>query len=236
MKKSIFLTAILIAALGFTGCGGFDKNGGDLKIDAKVLHGDLLNNQVDEVWAKGYIDLGGGNHEEIVIATALFRNGGFKMTLPKTFDERLLEPMDLEGMVAGVPNLTVSNKNVNGTQLQAFYASKNYSDVGAFLFYCMDMTDTGQSLFMFVDGDCNISGSHTEPIGSSGKYELIIDMNLKEGWNIFYVTSMQAGNIVRAKYTTKKPEVDFKWYFMGGGPMAPPKDAKPFNFFKKNFD
>jgi len=228
MKKTIFLTAILIAALSFTGCGGFSKNGGDLTITAKAAHGDLLNNQVDEVRA-----MGNDGSDDIIIATAPFKNGGFKITLPEKIDGRLLEPMDLESMFSAVPDLTVSNKNVVGTEFYNIIAFKNNLMVGAFMFHCSGPTEMGQAFFLLVDGDCKIYGSQTDPVGSSGKSEIIVDVNLKKGWNIWYLTVMQVGNITSVKFTTQKPDLDLKWYFMGGGPLAPPKYVKPFNFFKK---
>jgi len=236
MKKSIFFAAILIAALGFTGCGGSEK-GVDLTVKVKVMHGDLLNNQIDEARAVGYIDLGGGSWDDIIIATAPFKNGGFKITLPEKMDERLLKPLNLESWFSGVSNLTISNKDVVGTQLDNFEAFKNNSFVGRFCsYYTGDVYNyggRGEIFFLFFDGDCKISGSHTETIGSE-KYEFTIDMNLKKGWNMCYYTYISAGNIVIQKYTTKKPELDFGWYFeYWGGYYAPPKDAKPFKFFKE---
>jgi len=214
MKKTIFLAAILIAALGFTGCGGSDKNGGSLKIDAKVTNGDAINNLVYEVRAVGYISVGGegGVSQGVTIATAPYQNGGFTITLPTTIDERLLVPIDFEGTLPTVPNLNVSNKDAKGTIVYELLAYKSNVYVGNFRFIC-DTPDTeGRAGFVFVDGNCKVTGSDIEET-PYGQNEINIDLNLKKGWNTVYLLQTRVGSIYVLKITTKKPNVDFMWVF-----------------------
>jgi len=248
MKKTIFLAAILIAALGFTGCGGSDKNGGDLKINAKVSHGDLVNDQVTEVRAKGWACIGKypvdendddiidwyecTDLQEVTIASAPFKNGGFKMTLPEKIDERLLEDItafpDYMGTIPA--EINISDKNVKGTIVVAFLAFKNNLWVGDFrCIYFSNDHDTEAFLFYsFVDGDCKVSGTVTRTYGPITSKD-IFDLDLKKGWNAVYQIQTVAGNTNTVKVTTKKPDFDLTWYFVGGGVLhAPSKDAKPF--------
>jgi len=222
MKKTIFLAAILIAALGFTGCGGSDKNGGSLKIDAKVSNGDLVNSQVDEVRAIGTIYFGGGDWEDVIIATAPFKNGGFKITLPETFDQRLLYKINFESLFPEIPNISISDKNVKGMNFWDIYAFKNNLLVG--LFRCMyDIPyKEGTLYFMFVYSDCKVVGSHTEAYPTY-KNEFTVDLNLKKGWNMVYETRTTAGDTRIYKTSTQKPDFDLAWYFQGGVFVAPPK-------------
>jgi len=257
MKKTIFLAAILIAALGFTGCGGSNK-GGDLKIDAKVENGDLVNSYVDEVRAIGEFcaseypvdDDDDGvidwyeceDYQNVTIATAPFKNGGFKMTLPKKIDERLLRPL-FEVDISEIPEeITISNKNAKIANVDGFLAFKNTSFVG--WFYCLYFTtDTYSELvYIFADGDCKISGTVSETYiddedGQTYTFKETMDLNLKKGWNAVYTIYIAVGNTETFKMTTQKPDFDLKWYFDGGGmPSAPKKDAKKaskmFKFFK----
>jgi len=238
MKKTIFLAAILIAALGFTGCGGSDKNGGDLTITVKVSHGDLVNSQVDEVRAMGYIDLGGGSWDGIIIATAPFKNGGFKITLPQKFDERLLETIDFEAAFPEITNLTVSNKNVKTTFVNDYYLEAFKNNLWAGNFHSDYSTPDTEAylLYQFVDGNCKVSGSYTKTEVMSGityKYEQTADLNLKKGWNTVYIIHVRVGTTQVYKVTTKKPDFDIIWHFRDSSSFAPPKDAKPFKYFKR---
>jgi len=242
MKRIIFSAAILIAALGFTGCEN-DKNGGNLKIDAKVSNGDLVNSQVDEVRAIGYICVGKypvdwnedgivdwydcEDYKDITIATAPFKNGGFKMTLPKKIDERLLEPMDFEDALEEMP-ITVSNKNVKGTAVEDFEAFKNNVNVG--YFWCgYESRDTeGYLVYLFVDGNCKISGSFSETEvwdGQTYKMEMSIDLDLKKGWNAVYQYESEVGTTYTMKVSTKKPSFDYTWYYENYSYYNAPKKA-----------
>jgi len=213
MKKSIFFAAILIAALGFTGCGGSDKNGGSLKITAKVENGANYNNLVDEVRAVQSV-----SGDDITIATAPYKNGGFKITLPEKIDERLLRPTI---MPTGV---TVSNTNVKTTALYGFGAYKSNIFVDALVQFNVELYPQELTLaaYLYVDADVKITGAHALET---------YDCDLKKGWNTVY--GIQNFIARSMKYTTKKPKIDLKWYFaddLGLVSSAPSKNAKPFNF------
>jgi len=232
MKKTIFIGCILIAALSFTSCGD-SKNGGNLTIDARVSHGDLVNSQVDEVRAMGAISVPATppdwwdewetyyEMQYVEIATAPFKNGGFKITLPKEkIDQRLLEPMDFKGMEDYLSiKLNISNKDVKGTGVYEFVAYKNNSPVGYFECYYWSPDADGYVEYVFVDGNCKISGSYSETEewgGKTYKYEFTIDLDLKKGWNTVYQYYMKVGNTEVEKITTKKPDFDFTWYYDTG--------------------
>ena len=250
MKKILFSAAILLAALSFTSCGN-SKNGGDYTIDAKVSNGNLVDSQVDEVRAMGYICVGKypvdwdedgitdwydcEDYQDITIVTAPFKNGGFKLKLPKKIDERLLEPMEFEE--DDEMPVTVSNKNVKGAAVEDFEAFKNNANVG--YFWCgYESPDTeGYLLFVFVDGNCKVSGSFSETEtwgGQTYKYEMSIDLDLKKGWNAVYQYESKVGNNYVFKVSTKKPSFDYTWYYENDSYYyAPKKDAKKVpNTFK----
>ena len=218
MKRFLFSAAILCAVLGFTSCGD-SKNGGDLTVDAKVANGKLVSSQIDEVRAMGYI-YSEYSSNDIIIATAPFKNGGFKIKLPKKIDERLLESM-YEDFEDELPEgIIVSNKNVKATYVEEFLAFKNNKEVGYFEYYYESPQIEGGVMYVFVDGDCKISGSFSEKEewdGTIYKEEYICDLNLKKGWNAVYgsYTSTRVGNIYTYKEeaTTKKPNIDYTWYF-----------------------
>jgi len=230
MKKTIFSAAILIAALGFTGCEG-SKNGGDLTINAKVKNGNLV--KVDEARAVGYIysetPYGYYDWNDIIIATALYKNGGFKIKLPKdNIDARLIETIDFED--AFDIDVTVSNNNVKGAMVEGFLAFKNNEEIGEFIFLYYSYDAIGYVLYMFVDSDCKIYGYESDMDqydGQTYKWEDSVDLDLKKGWNTVYEYYMAVGNSEIYKITTKKPELDFTWYYNGDYyDKAPQKDFK----------
>ena len=232
MKKTIFLTAILIAALGFTGCGGSEKNGGDLNINATVKFGDTLNDEVDEVRAVGFVYVSDGNWENVIIANAPYKNGGFEITLPKKIDERLLAPMDFEGLFP--IDVTASNKKVKSTSIDKLYAFKNNTLVGRFENTYNGSDVDASSMYIFVDGNCKISGYDSYTDSSSGTpytCEITIDLNLKKGWNTVYATfATISGDAIIYTLKTQKPAFDLIWYFENGSVyFAPQKSLKPFN-------
>ena len=260
MKKILFSAAILIAALVFTSCDD-PKNGGDYTINAKVSNGDLVNDQVDEVRAVGGIrvaatppdwwdDWWGTYYEwqEIVIAEALFKNGGFKLKLPKDIDERLLEEMfdyfDLDEYELP-KGITISNKNAKGTIVEEIEAYKKNSFVGYFYYFYGNPNTEAYVMYVFVDSDCKISGTYSETYtsdwsGTTYKEEYTADLNLKKGWNAVYSSYTEVGNTDIFKASTKKPNFDLAWYFDGGygGYYAPEKNVKkhqkPSMFLRKD--
>jgi len=230
MKKTIFLAAILIAALGFTGCGGSDK-GGDLKIDAKVENGANFNSLVDEVRAVGkmctgkspvYNEEGEIDHyvcdgyQDVIIASAPYKNGGFKITLPKKIDERLLEPISSQ-----YDGITISNTNAKGTVLLYLCAYKSNVLVDALMYlnYNLFASEATVAMFFYLDSDVKVTGTAIV----SGK-TIIHDCNFKKGWNIAYT---KANTVTGdSKTTTEKPSIDLKWYFvtdLSTIPTAPQK-------------
>ena len=228
MKRFLFSAAVLCATLGFTSC---DPDKGkitdDFTINATVANGSDAN-QVDEVRAMSYIygedipvdyDNDGeidwyenGEGEDIIIATAPFTNGGFKMTLPKTIDERLLSSMsDVP------PGITVSNQNLKAASIEEFVAFKNDLRVGEF--WCVGFGFQGEVEsrlnYTFADRDCKISGSSTE---TYWEYTYIdnYDIDLKKGWNIIYMTQIEEDNTYTFNLTTQKPSFNYVWYFEDG--------------------
>ena len=204
MSKPLFIATALLAALIFSNCEKYDsKNGGSLTIEVKVQNGENFNNVINEVRAIGYLD----SNQQVIIASAPFENGGFKITLPKKIDERLLEPMYLENYYIQ-PSLKVSNRNVNSTVLDVLYGYKNNAYVSIFQVYGENVADNNkiyEIFFTYVDKDVKITGTQYE-------YDNIfyIDNDLKKGWNVVY--SYANGNELTV--TTKKPNIEVIWYFV----------------------
>ena len=232
MKRFLFMAAILIAALGFTGCGNSDK-GGDLKIDAKVKNGANFNALVDQVRAVGYIDIEGEESTSVIIATADYKNGGFKIKLPKKIeDERLL--YSVEGSMPD--GITVSNKNAK-TCAVGFEAYKNgvYFDELVKTSFNMMLLQTAAVSYLFADSDVKISGN-TEADTGLFKINMKIDMNLKKGWNTVYSTFSLT--TLSGLISTTNHKIDTEWQFSKDSssstiPAAPQKLPKMFKKFFK---
>ncbi|MDR0830806.1 MAG: hypothetical protein LBN95_11965 [Prevotellaceae bacterium] len=257
MKKFSLFAAVCLVALVFASCDSPNKNGGTLKVTAKVTDGDMVNSQVDEVRAVGYIygeeievpvDWDGDGEvdwyeyqresTDIIIATAPFKNGGFTITLPKQIDERLLEEGDfsyLEEYYGG--KVTVSNKNFKTTIVEEFEAYKNNKRVGYFVYYYASMTSEGYAVYMFVDSDVKITGTISESEEWDGRVytdEEIYDINLKEGWNAVYMLYSEVGNSERTTYSTSKPDKNFEWVYDGGYYYDYVKAKAPHKALKKH--
>ena len=196
----IISTAALFAALSFTGCENNSKNGGSLTINAKVEDGNSINNFVDEVYAIDY-------SQEIIIASAPYKNGGFKITLPEKIDERLLFQITdyFEEEIDG--GVKVSNKYASITNINHFAGYKNNEDVFAFYLEGGNSEKHVTVFYFYVDTDVQIIGAFEpewwfQPI----KY----NMNLKKGWNTVYYIYKGGGIDTR---TTQKPDIDLKWCY-----------------------
>ena len=239
MKKSIFLGCILIAALSFTSCEN-SKNGGDLTINVKVENGADYNKLVDEVSAINYIytevydpywDYWYYTRQDFYIATGTYKNGGFKLTLPKQIDNRLFNNFDYD---IDIPSgVSVSNTNVKTATVDRFKAYKNTEYVDDLFYGYINYTVTNYYevfvSYIYVDADVKITGSYKyngpyydEDYTETEEY----DANLKKGWNTVYMIYDVTAKKEVQTFTTKKPKADLKWYFEEETVFYAPEKAK----------
>jgi hypothetical protein len=233
MKKLVFSATLILVAMCFASCGDKKDDGRELKISAQVTNSDQANSEVDEVRAVGYIfgvetpvDYDGDgvtdwydyDEEEVIIASAPFKNGGFTITLPKKVDERLLEPMEFDDM----EGINVSDKNAKGMEEITLEAYKDNENVGVFECGYEDLTQYVQVVYMFVDRDVKLTGSYTETDGWI--FTITYDLDLKKGWNTVYGIEIEEGG---GTATTKKPDVNLTWnYYTYSGNLYKPNAVK----------
>jgi len=218
MKKSIIFGSILVAALSLASCEN-SKNGGNLTINAKVVNGALYNDFVDEVRAVGTVRTTWYN---ITIATGTYKNGGFKLKLTDEIDERLYNNyFDFSVLPSG---LTVTNTAIKSVWVDYFeayrknvYAGSLYHNDGLYTSPHIKsnrippgITTTSVS-YLYVDADVKCTGSYIDekygvPLSTK------VDMDLKKGWNTVYLIKEEASETL----TTKKPDVELKWWYRGG--------------------
>ena len=140
-----------------------------------------------------------------VIASAEYKNKGFKLTLPNTMQSKYLQ-YDVSEYFDVLPSM-VSDKNAKVSEVYLL-AYNNAGDViGGF-----DMSDEGMDFYVFAtyyyaDRDFTIKG-----IDNSEDYDVEWNCTFKKGWNIMYWYEDDGWDEL---YTTQKPSgINLQWYFL----------------------
>jgi len=210
-------------------------------INAQVANGATYNAFVDEVRAisgmsveapapEGWdVDVDGPYYEyqEVILATAPYQNGGFKMILPAQFDERLLYSMADDGEIPD--GLTISDPNVKVCTVDYFGAYKNGEYVDDLVQMSINMLTFELVMinYMFVDRDLRITGTIEE------EGPMVYDINMKQGWNAAFISmNMMTG---AGKITTTLPAVMPLWMFQSDLPVDYKPQKAPQKMFKKKF-
>ena len=201
---------------------------GSFVINAQVKNGANFNNLVDEVWAwvdDEFVEL--DNNSDYVIAKAPYENGGFKITLPNTFDQRLLFPITVitEDVPSGM--ITISDNNAKICVISWFEAYKNGHYFDDILEVCPDANMDMDFMvgYFFTDRDVTMTGNYEE---------VIINMDLKQGWNAVY---MIEDFVSESTMTTERPSFTIEWWFWEDfyNSWGAPQKQKSPKMFKKIF-
>jgi hypothetical protein len=214
MKRDYFKMAFvsLFAVVALCSCSkdnddNNDKAGNSViqnnTISVSVENGASYSGKIDIVKAEIYSE---SDNEYVPLVSVPYNSGVFTINLPANVGaQHLSPPFEDEDEMQG---LTVSNPNVKGGSVD-LDAYKSNSEIG--LFY-LETGDWEGSL-IYVDGNLNITGSHTET-GDGWTETLKYNYNLRKGWNIVYVKETSKGNnSYDVEFTTQVPGGEAKWYF-----------------------
>ena len=196
--RNAAMITFLAAGIVFVGCNKDDDgiNKDSSIIEAKNVIG--VTNDVVKVML--YLDVEGeGSDGEI--ASADFKNGGFKIKLPKTIPAANLYPIgdwEDEGVVVS----DKSAKYSGGFWMEIVGYDKNDDQVK--WFELRDSRGGDYSCYVtytYVDRNCTVKGN------DGFEY---FDCTFKKGWNIVYVDE-SSGN--HCNITTTKPSgITYQWY------------------------
>jgi hypothetical protein len=237
MKNFLFLM-IAAAAMVFAGCSKDDDNGnGDnngISFNVVGLASSQVSSpyQIDTVKVEIEKDYDYVYTAEMVLATAIYANGGFTINLPATVNDLYLHTASewFDDELAG-GSVTVSNHSVkiNTVELDAYKADGDYRDkVGGFY---LAATGGWEGLLIYVTGHINIAGTYfdKEEYEDYGKaITTTYSLNLKQGWNIIYEkTERNAEKTIYTVTQTTTAPAGAKWeyyeserygdYISGGG-------------------
>jgi len=225
--KKIVLNYLVIAALAvagvFSSCkkdddGNLVSGGFNGIIMATVENGNAYDSKIENVvvWPKGT------ESQATPGIMAKYVNGEFTVELHATVDDNFLKEI-----YGSYPALKVSNKNVKGTSLN-ISAFQSGVSVGNF-YYAKNSGIQTEALFVYVDGNVNITGSDSQTIINRDSYGNILGehtykisygVSLKKGWNVMYFTETHSNSgqktTTSETVTTNAPE-GMRWYFNGPG-------------------
>ena len=183
--------ATVVSVLLFYGCKKDSEGGTVLEINAT----NVINSSSEIATVKAKIE--GYGYE---VASAEYKNGGFKLKLSKTVsDEYLMKPQNLWN----IPSNMVSDKNTlfgkvhldaynnAGKEIGNFCQKDDNYGIGVYIYW-------GVYWYVYANKSCTIKGESNYATW---------DCTFKKGWNIVYIYSDDL-------FTTNKPSgVNFKWYF-----------------------
>ena len=149
------------------------------------------------------------NGNEIVLATADFKDGGFTLNLPERVNSNLLYLIeDYFSMV------TISNKNAKWRSIVVIHGYNKDDEYVAFFrlaneqynseFYCK---------YLYVDSYLMITGD--QYYFSNGSLALIevYDISLKKGWNVLHETrSYTEEGVLQSEFRTSPAIEGMKWF------------------------
>ena len=195
--------------------GGGGDNGGTFVIEAK----NVIGGNSDIATAAGLIESAATDAYEI--ASAPYKNSGFKLKVPATVANKHLWTMG-EWFDGDLFNI-ISDKNAKVTFLWLEAKDRDDDYIGEF--YLEDERNNYYAAvtYMYVDRNFTIKGT-THYGNDATKW----NCTLKKGWNIiYYVEDSKGGESIS---TTKPSGVNLKWYFYDGydwkTPPTSPKHKK----------
>jgi hypothetical protein len=206
--KNIFAIMTMAAVVGTTAMVACSKKSGDpvpnpfvpnadgtLPVTVAVENGTTYSSQIDSVKIGGWVD----NKGDVYLTTVPYVSGGFSFTLPATVAAANLSPYFDDNDLDDMEGLTISNKNVKAFAVDFLHAYKNGNPnyVGYFEYEgesgdLDEKAGTGtfmkeiEAEFVYVDADCNISGSAKVDFSELEGGTLNASVSLKKGWNVLY--------------------------------------------------
>ncbi len=230
MKKK-YLKLNAIACIGacclfIVNCDKKDEHssetGSITSIAATVENGSAFDERIYDVTAlyKLHDESRLEKEDDCQVKSVKYVNGEFIMDLPVTVDDKYLKKID--GSYLHI--LKVSNKTAKGVSIY-FEAYKSGVCVGNFYHAQKKSNSEIEALFVYVDGNVEITGSdsrtdiHRDSYGNyrgETTWNTSYNVSLKKGWNIIYYTEIQSGSTITETATTNVPD-GMKWYFNGPG-------------------
>ena len=220
MKKVFLLigSLLLVASIMSVSCKKDKDDGGSFVVEAK----NVIGNDYDIATAAGLVE---GEDDEDEIASAPYKNNGFKMELPATVANKYLWMMNDEGDLDGI----ISDNNAKITTLYLVAMDSDKDEIGEF--YLEDESDDyyAGAIYMYADRDFTIKGTIEEYYEEDDDYYNVkLDCTFKKGWNVLYYVEDNGWD---ESYTTKKPsDINLKWYFYSWNydksPTISPKHKK----------
>ena len=197
-KVFLALLAVCIYAIGYSQETDLETSEFDGTITAVVENGNDYNAKISKVVVVA------GLEDLETIAEGDYKDGGFTLTLPPSFDEEdLFDIMDIFDD-DGAGTMIISDEDAKILPLfddnfQAFNSDGKF--VGNFYYLNEDDDDVlYSSVFIYVDRDVTVTGSFGE---------ITLSMSLIEGWNIIYTSQFDEYS---GEYSTKAIS-GLKWVF-----------------------
>lgn len=179
-------------------------------ITAVVENGNTYNGIIRRVRAASY-----DSSDDVIHAVGTYSNGGFSLSLPPTVNNQ-----DLLSVDEYFYGLTISNRSARVTtvDIEAWTSASggwNWSHwLDDFVYGKIDISNVSLSgtmaMFFYADRDVTVKGS--EHWTNEEYYvEEKIDLTLKKGWNIVYVTD-RMDDVSYILEATTTPVSGLKWY------------------------
>ena len=211
MKKVfLFFVAVLFVSAVITSCDKDDDGPSTSTVsgafDVKLEGGSAYNNVIDEVKLIGWAENTGS---EIVLATAKYSNGGFKIDLPATPPSSILCPIAETFTDGGKVNESVKISNTSAkvaedVQLYAYDADGDRIG-GIYCYKEAGNTFVGMTL-AYSDSDVTVTGKETTEWGS-----ITYNMSLKKGWNQAFYIEKEVSEEKWEDTLTTTPQSGMKW-------------------------
>ena len=188
--RNAAMITFLAVGIVFVGC---NKDDDGINKDSSIIEAkNVIGVSNDVVKVKLYLDVDGeGSNTEI--ASADFKNGGFKIKLPKTIPAANLYPIGAKFDID--EGLVISDKSAKysgGFWMEIVGYDKNDDERESFKLYDSRGGDYGYVTYTYVDRNCTVKGN-------------IYDCKFKKGWNIVYLGEFGIT-------TTKPSGITYQWY------------------------
>ena len=212
MKKVfLFFVAVLFVSAVITSCSKDDDGPSTSTIsgalDVKVEGGSAFNNIIDEVKLIGYNP---DTYSEVVLATAKYSDGGFKIDLPETPSSGILQPVANLFADGGdvSESVKISNTSAKAADVYLYAYDADGDEIGSI--YCYK--ETGNLYvaleLIYADSDVTITGSETYEWGTT-----TFSASLKKGWNQAYYVEKEVSEEKWEDSFTTTPQSGLKWVF-----------------------
>ena len=205
MKKVFLLigSLFLVASIMSVSCKKDKKDDGSFVVEAK----NVIDDDYDIATVAGLVE---GEEDEDEIASAPYKNNGFKMELPATVANKYLWMMNEEGDLDDI--ISDDNAKITTLYLAAMDSDKDY--IGEFYYEDEGNDYYAAALYLYADRDFTIKGTIEEYYAEDDDYYNVkFDCTFKKGWNVIYYVE---DNEWDESYTTKKPsDINLKWYLSG---------------------